>query len=83
MICDDIRRLAYFFIDGELPADRLNEFSTHLHDCPGCGDRVSMHRRLRALVQRRLARVTAPDALRRRIHDGLRASATAPQPELA
>lgn len=80
MICDDVRRFAYVFLDEELPTERCAEFARHLEECPGCGDRVTIHKRLRAFVRARLGRRSAPAPLRERIHAALR---VAPQPDFA
>jgi mycothiol system anti-sigma-R factor len=80
MICGDVRRFAYVFLDEELSTERRAEFARHLEECPGCGDRVTIHRRLRAMVRRRLERQSAPSKLRERIHAALRG---VPQPEMA
>jgi mycothiol system anti-sigma-R factor len=79
MICDDVRRFAYVFLDEELPTERRAEFARHLEDCPGCGERVTIHKRLRTFLRTRLERRSAPAPLRERIHAAL----SAPLPELA
>jgi mycothiol system anti-sigma-R factor len=67
MRCDDVRHFAYAFLDGELEDQRAADFSRHLVDCPPCGERVMIHRRMRVLVRQRIVPVAAPTTLRDRI----------------
>lgn len=67
MVCDDVKRVAYFFLDGALGENKKKEFEKHLSDCPGCDDRVSFHRRVRRFVVKRLKKISAPSRLRERI----------------
>lgn len=64
--CDDVRRVAQFYIDGTLGSDRNEYVKSHLSECHDCGDRVIFHQRIRAFLQRRLC-AKAPDSLRNRI----------------
>lgn len=73
MLCDDVRRVVYFFLDGSL-ADRKNQdFSSHVSVCPDCDQRIALHRRLRNFVRRRLSPVAAPERLKLRVSRTLRA----------
>lgn len=67
MVCDDVKRVAYFFLDGTLGPEKKQELERHLGDCPGCDDRITFHRRVRSFISTRLRRLTAPDGLRERI----------------
>lgn len=41
------------FLDGELPAARVEDLAEHLRACDPCADRVSFEEQLRSLVRRR------------------------------
>ena len=72
MPCDDVRRVIYFLLDGSLGASKKSDLEQHLHDCPDCGVRVVIQRRLRQFVRSRLTPVAAPDHLRVRLTQSLR-----------
>jgi mycothiol system anti-sigma-R factor len=74
MLCDDVKRVVYFFLDGSLSDRKLHEFQNHLDDCPDCNWRTLLHRRLREFVRNRLNPVSAPDRLRVRLTESLRAA---------
>ena len=71
MVCDDVRRIAYFFLDEQLETTKHKVIEGHLTDCPGCDGRMKIHRRLRAFVRARLRAMPAPSRLRERIHSAL------------
>jgi len=75
MLCDDVKRVVYFFLDGALGDAKQSEVKTHLSTCPECGRRAAVHERLRFFVRRRLARVEAPTHLKRRLERSIRAFA--------
>ena len=56
MLCDDVKRVVYFFLDGSLGEQKQHDFKIHLSICPDCEQRVSIHRRLRAFIRKRLGR---------------------------
>ncbi len=70
MVCKEVHRVAYFYLDGALDEQRQNEVKTHLSDCHDCDDRFMIHDRIRKFVQRRIARVIAPENLRSKITVG-------------
>lgn len=72
MVCDDVRRIAYFFLDDQLGDQKRVDLEHHLHACRSCDDRLTIHRRLRMFIRTRLQRVDAPGGLRERIHSALR-----------
>lgn len=76
MLCDDVRRVMYFFLDGALGATKEQDLKTHLSACPDCVRREAVQRKLRSFVRRRIAPVTAPDRLRLRLNRALRALCT-------
>lgn len=76
MLCDDVKRVMYFFFDGALGATKEQDLRKHLHDCPDCHCREVIQRKLREFVRRRVAPVTAPERLRLRLNRALRALCT-------
>lgn len=74
MLCDDVKRVIYFFLDGSLGDSKRQTLEIHLHDCPDCETRVTIQRRLRGFFRKRLAPVTAPETLRIRVVQSLRAA---------
>jgi mycothiol system anti-sigma-R factor len=76
MLCDDVKRVVYFFLDGTLSSSKHRDIEIHVSDCPGCTIRVSVQRRLRSFVKSRLSPVAAPDSLRIRVSQSLRTPAT-------
>jgi mycothiol system anti-sigma-R factor len=73
MICDDVKRVAYFFLDGNLGENKQTDFKTHVSICPECEQRLSIHRRLRIFICKRLSRESAPPSLRQRLTRSFRA----------
>jgi mycothiol system anti-sigma-R factor len=73
MICNDVRRAIYFFLDGELGENTRNDLSKHLNLCLECGRRAVVQRRLRQFVRSRIEHYRAPDHLKRRVSRALRA----------
>jgi len=75
MICDEVKRVAYFFLDGTLGQSKCIEVNKHLGLCPDCDARTTIHRRIRIFFQKRIARLTAPSRLKQRLTRSLRAFA--------
>ena len=75
MLCREVKRVAYFFLDGTLNAKQKRDFSKHLKLCPDCEKRTTIHRRIRNFFRKRLARLTAPRSLKQRLTRSLRAFA--------
>ena len=76
MLCDDVKRVVYFFLDGSLGDRKKQDFSSHLNLCPDCEARTKISGRLRNFFRRRLARVTASPRFKQRLERTLRAIAT-------
>ena len=74
MLCDDVRRVVYFFLDGSLGQRKLVEFETHIQICHDCEARTAIQRKLRDFVRKRLTRFAAPDRLKVRVVQSLRVS---------
>ena len=72
MLCKDVRRVVYFFLDGSLGDQKLIEFQSHLEICRDCDDRTSMSRRLRDFIRRRLSPVSAPEHFKVRLTQSIR-----------
>lgn len=75
MLCDDVRRFAYFYLDGQLSQPKISDINYHIEHCRNCDDRVTIHRRLRHFVKTRVVAQPAPDRLRERILTSVRAEA--------
>ena len=76
MICDDVKRVIYFFLDGQLSQNKQQDFSSHLDTCTDCDRRAQIQRRLREFVHKRLHVDPAPDHLKRRLSRAVRAFRT-------
>ena len=72
MLCDDVKRVMYFFLDGSVSDQKKQHIEIHLSGCPDCETRVTIHRRLRGFFRKRLAPVAAPETLRVRVVQSLR-----------
>lgn len=73
MLCNDVKRVIYFFLDGSLGDQKQQALEIHLSNCPDCEVRVTVQRKLRSFVRKRLSRVSAPETLRIRVVQSLRA----------
>ena len=76
MICDDVRRIIYFFLDGALGKRKQQDFNSHLGLCPDCQRRAELQQRLRTFVRGRLQRLCAPPHLKTRLVRSVRAFRT-------
>jgi mycothiol system anti-sigma-R factor len=74
MLCDDVKRVIYFLLDGSLGDSKRQTVEIHLGDCPDCETRVIIQRRLRGFFRKRLAPMSAPETLRIRVVQSLRAA---------
>ena len=72
MLCDDVKRVVYFFLDGSLGHQKQHAFEIHLSNCPDCEIRIVVHRKLRSFVRQRLSPVAAPETLRIKLTRSLR-----------
>lgn len=73
MLCDDVRRTIYFFLDGSLAETKQRDFKTHLDLCPDCDKRTKVQLRIRRFVLSRLHPQPAPERLKTRLARSLRA----------
>jgi hypothetical protein len=76
MLCDDVKRVVYFFLDDTLGDQKKLDVDQHLHLCPDCEARTKISRRLRNFFQKRLSRVAASSRFRQRLERTLRAVTT-------
>jgi mycothiol system anti-sigma-R factor len=74
MLCNDVKRVVYFFLDGALSDPKKHALEIHLSNCPDCEVRITVHRKLRSFIRHRLAPVSAPETLRVRVTQSLRTS---------
>lgn len=72
MVCDEVRRVVYFFLDGSLGQQKLVEFRSHLEVCRDCDDRTTVSKKLRHFIRRRLSPVGAPEHLKIRLTQSIR-----------
>ena len=72
MLCDDVKRVVYFFLDGSLGHQKQHAFEIHLSNCPDCEIRIVVSRKLRSFVRHRLTPVAAPETLRIKLTRSLR-----------
>lgn len=72
MNCDDVKRVLYFFLDESLGDARRQHIEIHLTGCPDCIIRVTIQRRLRGFIRKRLSPLAAPETLRVRVVQSLR-----------
>lgn len=72
MVCDDVRRVVYFYLDGTLSEQKSRILVSHLEHCADCEQRVLLHRRIRSFVRNRLQPLTAPAHLRERLSGSFR-----------
>ena len=75
MICRDVKRVVYFFLDGSLGEEKRKDFKSHLNLCPDCERRMRIQERLRNFMKSRFARLatTAPDRFKTRLTRSMRA----------
>ena len=73
MLCNDVRRVVYFFLDGSLSDRKQQDLTSHVTLCPECEKRVRVQRKLRDFVISRLSRAEAPARLRNRLTRSIRA----------
>ncbi|MEK6373338.1 MAG: zf-HC2 domain-containing protein [Acidobacteriota bacterium] len=67
MLCNDVKRVVYFFLDGSLAEPRKQDYSAHLQLCPDCEARTKIHQRLRIFILKRLRPDSAPQRLKQRL----------------
>lgn len=73
MACDRVKRVIYFFLDGQLSDTKQQDLTRHLGVCPECERRANVHRRFREFIHRRLSRLSAPEHLKTRLTRSIRA----------
>ncbi len=75
MLCNDVERVVYFFLDGSLGEIKQKDLSNHLNLCADCEARLKFHKLLRAFLQNRFDRlsVAAPERLKTRLTRSIRA----------
>ena len=73
MLCKDVKRVLYFFLDGSVSDSKKQALEIHLSNCPDCEVRIVVHRKLRSFIRKRLTPVSAPETLRIRLTQSLRA----------
>lgn len=74
MLCNEVKRMVYFFLDGSLGGSKQQDFNSHLSLCPECEARTRVHQRLRSFIEKRLGSESAPDRLKQRLVRSFRAA---------
>ena len=72
MSCATTRELLSGYVDGELPPDQAEEVAGHLASCATCAREYEATLETVRHLHERLARYSAPDVLRARIHEAIR-----------
>lgn len=72
MLCDDVKRVLYFFLDGSLGDLKRRNIEIHVSNCHDCEARITIQRRLRGFIRKRLSPMRAPETLRIRVVQALR-----------
>ncbi len=75
--CERCEAMLSPFIDGELRADDHRRVEQHLAGCPSCADALDALRRTSKVIREGSLRYQAPDILRARVRDAVRAEASA------
>jgi len=63
MLCNEVKRMVYFFLDGSLGGSKEQDFNSHLSLCPECEARTRVHKRLRSFIEKRLGLIAGLAAL--------------------
>ena len=78
MLCRDVKRAVYFFLDGSLGEKIKSDYHNHITLCPECESRTKLHGRLRSFLKTRFSRLSAeaPERLKLRLARSIRAFKT-------
>ena len=71
--CEEALDRLFEFIDHELPEDEIHRIGEHLKTCPPCEAEHRINEKIKRLVHTS-QQETAPDALRQRVLEAIRAS---------
>lgn len=74
MICNDVQKYEYTYLDGEFDGRERTEFEAHIAACEPCRRHVETAARFRDGVRRHLCHESAPSGLQGRICAGLDAA---------
>jgi mycothiol system anti-sigma-R factor len=72
MLCKDVKRVVYFFLDGSMSDSKKQALEIHLSNCPDCEIRIVFSRKLRSFFKKRTTHLAAPETLRVRLSQTLR-----------
>ena len=76
MLCKDVKRVLYFFLDGSLGDSKKKDVDSHINLCPDCEARTKISGRIRNFFRKRMARVAATHRFKQRLERSLRAVTT-------
>ena len=75
--CEEALDRLFEYIDHELPEDEVHRIGEHLRSCPPCEAEHKINEKIKKLVNRTGADA-APDALRAKVLQTIRAAGTSP-----
>ena len=75
MLCHEVKKVIYFFLDGSLGQNKKSDLESHLQLCHDCEERTRFQQRLREFIRQRTARLSvhAPERLVTRLNRSVRA----------
>lgn len=73
--CQEAIATLYYYLDGELTADRRQLIQHHLDECEPCFQKFGFEAELKAVIARK-CRDEVPESLRVRVAEALRAEGT-------
>lgn len=65
--CDQVLKLVWQFLDGEMDEAHYQEIGAHIAECAHCEQRVSFERRLLILIETKCQEGPVPVELKRRL----------------
>ncbi|MDN4478298.1 mycothiol system anti-sigma-R factor [Demequina lignilytica] len=75
--CEEALDRLFEYIDHELPEEEIHRIGEHLKTCPPCEAEHKINEKIKRLVNQ-TRHETAPDALRQRVLDAIRATRETP-----
>jgi mycothiol system anti-sigma-R factor len=73
MTCEEAVRKLYEYLDKELDQEAADQLDKHLELCKSCCDHFEFERRVKSLIQDRCVDQKAPQLLKDKIRNNLRA----------
>ena len=70
--CEQALRTLYYFLDGELTADRRQAIQRHLDECSPCLEQYGIEEQLKLLLARKCGGDKVPDGFKDRVRESIR-----------